>query len=70
MLRVEKGDYPIAALREMLLNALVHRTYMGVPVQIQVFDNKLSIWNEGTLPLGLTLEDLKKNIIHAQEIPE
>jgi ATP-dependent DNA helicase RecG len=57
--RVEKDQYPIQALREMLLNALVHRTYMGATIQMRVFDNKLSIWNEGGLPLGLTLEDLK-----------
>jgi ATP-dependent DNA helicase RecG len=57
--RIEKGEYPVAALREMLLNALVHRTYMGASVQIRVFDDKLSIWNEGILPNGLSLEDLK-----------
>ena len=28
--RVEKDEYPVDALREMLLNALAHRTYMGV----------------------------------------
>lgn len=58
--RIEKGEYPVAALREMLLNALVHRSYMGAPVQIRVFDHKLSIWNEGGLPQGLSLEDLKE----------
>ena len=57
--RVEKDQYPIQALREMLLNALVHRTYMGAAIQMRVFDNKLSIWNEGGLPYGLSLEDLK-----------
>lgn len=57
--RIEKGQYPIQALREMLLNALVHRTYMGATIQMRVFDEKLSIWNEGLLPYGLSLEDLK-----------
>ena len=57
--RTEKDQYPIQALREMLLNALVHRTYMGAAIQMRVFDNKLSIWNEGGLPHGLSLEDLK-----------
>jgi len=57
--RIEKDQYPIQALREMLLNALVHRTYMGAAIQMRVFDNKLSIWNEGGLPYGLSLEDLK-----------
>lgn len=58
--RAELDEYPIAALREMLLNALIHRTYMGAAVQIRVFDNSLSIWNEGTLPNGLDLASLKK----------
>jgi ATP-dependent DNA helicase RecG len=48
--RLEKDQYPIQALREMLLNALVHRTYMGAAIQMRVFDNKFSIWNEGGLP--------------------
>jgi ATP-dependent DNA helicase RecG len=59
MHRIEKGEYPVAALREMLLNAIVHRTYMGAAIQIRVYDNKLSIWNEGLLPNGLDLESLK-----------
>ena len=59
--RVEKDQYPIQALREMLLNALVHRTYMGATIQMRVFDDKLSIWNEGLLPFGLSLEDLKSD---------
>lgn len=57
--RIEKDQYPIEALREMLLNALVHRTYMGATIQMRVFDERLSIWNEGLLPYGLSLEDLK-----------
>lgn len=59
MHRIEKGEYPVAALREMLLNALVHRTYMGAAIQIRVYDNKLSIWNEGALPQGLDIASLK-----------
>ncbi|MDD3876022.1 MAG: ATP-binding protein [Bacteroidales bacterium] len=60
MYRIEKNEYPHDALREMLLNALVHRTYMGVHVQLRVYDDRLSIWNEGGLPLGLSIEELKK----------
>jgi ATP-dependent DNA helicase RecG len=58
--RQEKDIYPPQAIREMLLNALVHRTYMGAPIQLRVFDNHISIWNEGNLPNGLTINDLKK----------
>ena len=59
MLRLEHSEYPIPALREMLLNALVHRTYMGSFTQIRVYDDKITIWNHGTLPEEITLESLK-----------
>ncbi len=61
MHRIEKGVYPLAAIREMLLNALVHRNYMGAPIQIRVYDDKISVWNEGTLPAGLTPAALKRS---------
>ena len=58
--RIEKGEYPVAALREMLLNALVHRNYMGSNIQIRMYDDRFCIWNEGFLPEGLSLEALKR----------
>ncbi|MBU2492390.1 MAG: putative DNA binding domain-containing protein [Bacteroidetes bacterium] len=58
--RIEKGEYPVAAVREMLLNALVHKTYFGSTIQIRMYDDKFSIWNEGTLPEGLTFESLRR----------
>lgn len=69
MQRIEKGEYPVAALREMLLNALVHRTYMGSTVQLRVYDNKLSLWNEGNLPEGMELESLKRHHISRPRNP-
>jgi ATP-dependent DNA helicase RecG len=60
MHRVETAEYPIPALREIILNALVHRNYMGAPTQIRVYDDKIVFWNEGKLPDGLTLESLKR----------
>ena len=60
MNRIEKGEYPVPAIREMLLNALVHRNYMGAPIQIRVYDNEFSVWNDGGLPEGITEADLRK----------
>lgn len=60
ILRIEKGEYPLEALREMLLNALVHRTYMGVHIQIRVYNDKIMIWNEGGLPYNMDIEMLKR----------
>ena len=61
MQRIERGEYPVAALREMLLNALVHRNYLGSSVvQMRMFDNHINIWNEGKLPPGISLDSLKR----------
>jgi ATP-dependent DNA helicase RecG len=61
MNRIETLEYPVTALREMLLNALIHRNYMGAPTQLRVYDSKLTLWNYGTLPEGITLDRLTKH---------
>ncbi|MCL2291010.1 MAG: putative DNA binding domain-containing protein [Bacteroidetes bacterium] len=58
MNRIETLEYPIPALREMLLNALVHRNYMGAPTQVRVYDSKMFVWNDGGLPATITLLQL------------
>ncbi|MFW5687816.1 MAG: helix-turn-helix domain-containing protein, partial [Bacteroidota bacterium] len=47
MQRVELDEYPVAAVREMILNALVHRNYMGAPTQIRLYEDNFSVWNDG-----------------------
>lgn len=61
--RRDVWDYPLEALREALLNAIVHRNYhsMGSEIQVKVYDNRIWIWNPGTLPEGLSVEQLKKS---------
>lgn len=57
--RRETFLYPYAALREALLNAVVHKDYSsGVPIQISVYDDTLVLWNSGDLPERWTLEKL------------
>lgn len=58
-LRKQKLEYPENALREAIINAIIHKDYSGPPVQISVYDDKLMVWNEGTLPSSIRLEDLK-----------
>ncbi|MCK5347095.1 MAG: hypothetical protein KAR20_26985, partial [Candidatus Heimdallarchaeota archaeon] len=57
--RIEGWEYPYEAIREAILNAIIHRDYMGAPIQISVYEDKLMIWNEGRLPDDLSIEDLK-----------
>ena len=57
--RVERFPVPRAALREAVLNAIVHRDYrVPAPVQIRVHDDKLSLWNPAALPEGWTAQTL------------
>jgi ATP-dependent DNA helicase RecG len=54
-------SYPVArsALREAVLNAVVHKDYStGVPIQIKVYPDKVIIYNTGGLPEGWTIEKL------------
>lgn len=60
MHRIETPEYPREAMREAILNALVHRNYMGAHTQIRVYDDKISFWNEGNLQSPLTIESLKR----------
>ncbi len=45
----------------MLLNAMVHRSYMGSFTQMHVYDDRLNLWNDGELPEGISLEALKRS---------
>ncbi len=57
--RRETPLVPAEALREAVLNAVVHRDYsISAPIQIRVSDDRVSLWNPGELPLGWTDEDL------------
>jgi ATP-dependent DNA helicase RecG len=60
LLRVEKDEYPVVAVREILLNALVHRDYMSSFIQIRIYDDKFWVWNGGKLPEGISLESVKR----------
>ena len=60
MHRIETPEYPREAMREAILNALVHRNYMGAHTQIRVYNDKISFWNDGGLQSPLTVESLKR----------
>ncbi|QDA32234.1 transcriptional regulator [Thermococcus indicus] len=61
--RREIWDYPLDALREAIINALIHRDYTDPSsIQIKIFDDFIWIWNPGKLPEGISLEDLKKEM--------
>lgn len=57
--RQEKPAFPASALRETLLNAIVHKDYAdAAPIQISVYPDHIVFWNAGQLPDNWTLENL------------
>ncbi len=57
--RREIYEYPLPALRELLLNAVVHRDYTSpVDIQLKIFDNAITFFNPGKLFGDLTIEKL------------
>jgi len=58
--RKEIWEYPLEALREALINALVHRDYtQPTDIQIKIHEDQLDIWSPGELPPPLKAEDLR-----------
>lgn len=64
--------FPKIALREGLLNALIHRDYSNVSgsVNIEFYPDRLEIINYGNLPHELKLSDLKKNHLSLPRNPD
>lgn len=73
MRRRESLEIPEAALRELLYNALAHKDYQGVDIQMQVFDNRIVLWNPGDLPESFSIETLltpHKSVARNQNIAD
>ncbi|MDR3189298.1 MAG: putative DNA binding domain-containing protein [Prevotellaceae bacterium] len=64
--RTEILEYPLPAIRELILNTLIHRDYLSpIDVQIKVFDSSITFFNPGELYGNLTVESLKTNTYQA-----
>ncbi|MFA6010603.1 MAG: ATP-binding protein [Desulfobacteraceae bacterium] len=63
--RKEILELPEVALREALINAVCHRDYNehGAQVMVEIFDDRVEIYNPGGLPKGLTEKDFGKRSV-------
>ncbi|MBF0310377.1 MAG: putative DNA binding domain-containing protein [Magnetococcales bacterium] len=54
--REEKADYPKEAVREAVVNALVHRDYLltGTDIELSIYEDRLEVISPGRLPNGIT----------------
>lgn len=60
--REDKYEYPLKAIREALLNALIHRDYSryteGTPVTLEIYSDRIEITNPGGLYGGVSVNEL------------
>jgi ATP-dependent DNA helicase RecG len=59
---VEYREYPEEAVREALVNAVVHRDYSrrGQRIRVFMFDDRIEVYSPGTLPPGISLEKMRR----------
>jgi len=83
--RNDKAEYPVKAIREAILNALMHRDYSihteGTPIRIEMYSDRIEIINVGGLYGRLTIDSIGKihsdtrnqtltNILEIQKVAE
>lgn len=59
--RKDRWDYPLEAVREGVVNALVHRDYLlsGTNIELSIYEDRLEIISPGRLPNGITPERMR-----------
>lgn len=64
MKREEKSDYPYKAVREVLVNAVIHRDYQiqGAEIHVDMYDDRMEITSPGGMLNGSRIQDL--DILH------
>lgn len=62
--RIDKTEYPVIAIREIILNALIHRDYSihtdSAPITITMYSDRIEVENPGGLYGRMTLDQLGK----------
>lgn len=60
MRRKENSDYPFKAVREVIVNALIHRDYQiqGSEVHVDMFDDRIEVISPGGMLNGSRIQDL------------
>ncbi|MBN1140490.1 MAG: putative DNA binding domain-containing protein [Deltaproteobacteria bacterium] len=62
--RQDVWSIPLAILREVVINALVHADYSqrGAPIRVGFFDDRIEVENPGILLPGMTIDDMRRGV--------
>ncbi len=68
--RVERYEYPEAAIREIVANAVIHRDYRITETytQVNIFEDRIEVFNPGNLPPGVTVDNIKTSQVSRNRI--
>ena len=63
--RRRKRAFPLDAVREAVVNAVVHRDYAreGTDVEVSLYGDRLEVISPGRLPNGVTVEKMKEGVV-------
>lgn len=65
--RDEEWEYPLEAIREIIVNMIVHRDYRAAAdSSVKIFDNRIEFINPGTLPENVDIKDILSGKIASQ----
>ena len=72
LVRTDKLIYPPGALREALVNALMHRDYAAFDggVAVRMYPDRIEFWNSGALPQGMTAATLRQGYVSRPHNPD
>ena len=58
--RIDKFEVPLEAIRESIINAVVHRDYCisGADIKFAIFDSRIEITSPGALPKALEIKEI------------
>jgi ATP-dependent DNA helicase RecG len=61
--RVDRLEYPLAAVREAITNAVAHRDYAieDSTIRVAIFDDRIEVYSPGGLPPGVTVDNIEGN---------
>lgn len=62
--RIEQYEYPLPAIREIVVNAVCHRDYhaRNSDIKVSIYDDRIEVISPGVLPPHITIDDLGKGI--------
>ena len=63
--RIHKKSFPLDAVREAVVNAVVHRDYAreGTDIEVSLYRDRLEVISPGRLPNGVTVEKMKEGVV-------